>query len=709
MIDLINQCYIKAGYQSDHSIVFLEIAENKFQIGKGIWKFNNSLLKNKDYLDLINRIIDEEIINYALPIYNVNFLKENYKNICFTIDDDLFLELLFLRIRGETIKFSSFLRKKDRQIEKSLINDINHLENTEIANFQLLSDKKAALESIREERIQGQMIRSRIQWLSEGEKPSKFFCNLESKNFLEKTIKKVKNDQGHYLTEQAEILKYIKNYYQHLFENKDETLEKVNLKELLKTCNINKVTDHELGQPICASELSEVLKKMKHNKTPGMDGLTSEFLKVFWVKLKFLITKAINRCFEKGKLSTTLRQGIITCVPKGKQERCYMKNWRPISLLCVTYKLASGALGNRLKSVLDKIISKTQRGFIAGRQMSDCTRLIYDIMQTAENKALPGLLLLIDFQKAFDSISWNFLYNTLEFFGFSEKFINWIKLLNNDIKMYVLQSGYLSEEICVGRGCRQGDLLSPYLFLFGAEIMALLFLMNPEIIGFKINSKEFKLTQFADDTTLILDGSQHSLQAALNTLEIYGNFSGLKMNKEKTKVIWIGRKKYSKDKLTVSVNLDWGKVEFVLLGITFNVNLNLMPDINLVNVLENANTSLKVWQRRKLTPLGKITVLKSLILSKFIHVFLILPIPEKFVSKLNTEFFKFLWNNKPDKIKRVTVCSDLTVGGLKMVNLKCFIKSLEMSWVRRIFGEDCQWLTLFNETYERRNVLLYLV
>ena len=189
MIDLINQCYIKVGYQSDHLIVFLEIVENKFQIGKGIWKFNYSLLKDKDYLDLINRIIDEEIINYALPISIVNFLKENYKNISFTIDDDLFLELLFLRIRGETIKFSSFSRKKDRQIEKSLINDINHLENTEIANFQLLSDKKAAFFP----QIQGQMIRSRIQWLSEGEKPSKFFCNLESKNFLEKTIKKVKN------------------------------------------------------------------------------------------------------------------------------------------------------------------------------------------------------------------------------------------------------------------------------------------------------------------------------------------------------------------------------------------------------------------------------------------------------------------------------------------------------------------------------------
>ena len=310
------------------------------------------------------------------------------------------------------------------------------------------------------------MIRSRIQWLHEGENPTKYFLTLKKRNYLEKTVKRVQDRDGQFITEQKDILEYIKTFYENLFSNKDDTLENVSLKEILKNANLHKVSDNKLGDPISTLELSEVLKNTKHNKTPGMDGITSKFLKVFLEKKrKFFITRAINACFEKGKLPTTLRQGIITCIPKGNKERYHLKNLRPISLLCTTYKLASGVIASRIKTVLDKIISVTQRGFIAGRQISDCTRLVYDVMQAAETNNLTGLLLLIDFQKAFDSISWNFLYKTLDLFGFCPKFINWIKLFNNDIEMYVLQSDYLSKKIKVGRGCRQGDPIAPYLFL----------------------------------------------------------------------------------------------------------------------------------------------------------------------------------------------------------------------------------------------------
>ena len=104
---------------------------------------------------------------------------------------------------------------------------------------------------------------------------------------------------------------------------------------------------------------------MKNSKSPGTDGISHDFLKVFWGKLNFFIANAINSCYSKGILSTSMRQAIITCIPKGNKDRKRIKNWRPISLLSVSFKLASSAINN--------IISEHQSGFIPGRCIGDCT------------------------------------------------------------------------------------------------------------------------------------------------------------------------------------------------------------------------------------------------------------------------------------------------------------------------------------------------
>ena len=122
----------------------------------------------------------------------------------------------------------------------------------------------------------------------------------------------------------------------------------------------------------------------------------------------------------------------------------FLKNWRPISLLSVLYKLLSSAIAERLKTVLDKLVSKCQTGFIKGWYIGESTRLIYNIMNYTEVKNKNGLL-LIDFEKAFDSISWKFMYNTLELLGFSESFIYWIKLMNTDLIASILQAGVKSD------------------------------------------------------------------------------------------------------------------------------------------------------------------------------------------------------------------------------------------------------------------------
>ena len=386
--DITNTCEIKASYRSDHSMIELDLTISKFSQGKGLWKFNNSLLECPEYVYLINRIIEEEKLKYAIPVYELKYLKNTFTSFAMVIDQDLFLEMLLLRIRGETIKFATAQKKNFSKIENQLISDIETLEAQEpncTANSTLLLDKKAELESIRSKKLKGHIVRSRLQWLQDGEKPSKYMSNLENKNFIEKTIKKVRLNHGEVITDQEGILSQVQQYYCNLFESKEDTLQSIKLESLGIKSNA-KIPEQDIGTLLTVDEAGQVLKKMKSNKSPGIDGITVEFVKVFWRQLKHFIINAINCGFSKGCLSVSLRQCIITCLPKAKKDRSLIKNWRPISLLSVIYKLASGTIAERLKKTLNYVISDCQTGFIKGRYISESTRLIYDILHATEDK-----------------------------------------------------------------------------------------------------------------------------------------------------------------------------------------------------------------------------------------------------------------------------------------------------------------------------------
>ena len=244
----------------------------------------------------------------------------------------------------------------------------------------LLDDKRQELETLRKEKVKGQITRARLQWLNEGEKTTNFFCKLEHKNYVEKTIRKLKLSNGRTLVDQKAILAEIRTFYDTLFKNHDDCLNDYDLKQTFESefSDMYKVQESSLGDPIRLEELALVLKKMKNGKCPGIDGISVDFLKVFWGKLKFYILNSINSSYEKGVLSVSLRQSIISCLPKGNKDRTILKNWRPIALLCVVYKMASAVIAERMKPHLDKIISGTQTGFLSGQYIGETTRLVYD-------------------------------------------------------------------------------------------------------------------------------------------------------------------------------------------------------------------------------------------------------------------------------------------------------------------------------------------
>ena len=181
-------------------------------------------------------------------------------------------------------------------------------------------------------------------------------------------------------------------------------------------------------------------------------------------------------------------------------------------LLNTIYKIASASIANRIKTVLDKLIHKSQSGFISGRYIGDNTRLLYDLMQFVEENNIPGLLLLIDFEKAFDSLSLSFMQEALNYFNFGHSIIQWISTYYENTQVTINQGGNLSSFFRTERGCKQGDPISPYIFILCAEILAIKIRNNEKIKRIKINNKYFILTQYADDTTVILDGSEDSVK-----------------------------------------------------------------------------------------------------------------------------------------------------------------------------------------------------
>ena len=188
----------------------------------------------------------------------------------------------------------------------------------------------------------------------------------------------------------------------------------------------------------------------------------------------------------------------------------------------------------------DLINNADQTGFIKGRFIGENIRLIDSVIGFAKERNIPGLLLFLDFEKAFDTIEWPFIRKTLRYFGFGDGVINWMNIFYGNVESCVLNNGWASKFFEIQRGVRQGCPLSPYRFVLSVEVLAKAIRENKNIKGILVNQNEIKISQYADDTTLILDGSKSSLESSLKILDKFGAVSGLRLNDKKTEALWIG-------------------------------------------------------------------------------------------------------------------------------------------------------------------------
>ena len=691
LIDSVKLTSIKPGYRTDHSLVELTVEFCTQKKGPGIWKFNNSLLRDQTFVEEIKNCIKETILEYSSP----NLENTASEDLEFVIDDQLLFETIKLKIRGKTIAYSAEKKRNTDKEEKLLEKEIEEIYRKYIGNptsDQLISLNHAQekLKTLREKKIEGVMIRAKAKWHCEGERNSKYFLNLEKQHFLEKKIPKLIDEQGKELVDIKDIVEEQKRFYQHLYSSKVNKNENEKLQKLFfpsengNEAQLNQNDTITLESNVTNRECLSTLKKMKNGSSPGSDGLTVEFYKFFWKDISPFLLRSLNTAFETGKLSNYQRLGIITCLPKPGKPKEFVENWRPISLLNVDYKILSGTLANRIKNPLQYLISDNQKGFMKNRNISECTRLIYDIIKEMDNRNMEGVLLLIDYQKAFDSIEWSFIDRTLEYFNFGEKFRKWIQILYKDVESSIINNGHMSQRFQLGRGVRQGDPLSPYLFLLVVEILTRAIKRDPNICGITIDGTEFLNSLYADDTTLLLDNDEKSFDSCMKLLGEFAKCSGLKINLTKTVAIKIG-----KDKTYFTRGegqyIKWQfRGKFNLLGIEFNLDEEDFTKNNYIKKLAAFQKVLNTWSARDLTIFGRITIIKSVALPQLVHLFSSIPNPPAdILQKLQNACFSFIWN-KVEKIKRTVMYNEYENGGFKVPHIKTFCQSLKVVWVKRM-------------------------
>lgn len=686
----------------DHDAIYISFSRsNKSPRGPGLWKFNNTLLNDIQY---------------------VSTVRDTYAQACsyysHVSDKRLFWELMKMEIRSVTISFSKCKAKRISNREQELRRRIDQLDVIICENFSSpyidgvlreYDGLKTELKSIYEEKGKQTMFRAKCRWIENGERPTKYFFNLEKSNYNKKTISELRLHDDSTTRNETVILEQIENYYRNLYTS-DLTFSETAYDTFIDNVDSPKLSEdvqETLEGPLTYEECKKILETFQNDKAPGEDGFTVEFYTYFFELLGNDLIASFNEAYEQGEFSISQRRGIITLIPKEDGSLLDLSNWRPITLLNVDFKIASKAIAKRIEPTLPNLIHSDQTGFVKGRYIGENIRLTNDIMEYTSLQNLPGILTSLDFRKAFDSIEWPFIMKTLDHFNFGSDIKRWIKLFYTNTETAVQNNGFITSWFKPSKGVRQGCPLSPYLFILSAEVLSKRIRQDSNVRGIKVFGKEIKLSQFADDTTLF-NADIESLEMALKIVGDFGKIAGLSLNVKKTKALWLGKWKSNKNK---PLDLKWFHSPVKILGIYFSYNIKENNELTFYKKIEKLQTKLDMWSSRDLTIFGRAMLIKTLGISQLIYSASNLDAPEGIVEVVRTKSFKFLWKNKKDKIKRSGLYQDSDNGGIRMTDFAIMLKALKLAWIPRLLrtSDNSNWCIIPKHYFRSMGGLNFLL
>jgi hypothetical protein len=444
-------------------------------------------------------------------------------------------------------------------------------------------------------------------------------------------------------------------------------------------------------------EVVQVLKDLEGDKAPGPDGFTMAFFQKCWPVLQDDIMGFFEEVYDQGQFESSLNATFLALIPK-KNDARNIKDFRPISLIGSVYKLLSKVLADRLKEVLDDLISESQNAFVGGRQMLDSVLIANECLDSRLKRRQPGVICKLDIEKAYDHVNWNCLIHLMDTMGFGTKWQCWIRACISTVRYSVLINGSPAGFFGSSRGLRQGDPLSPLLFLLVMEILSKILKKVEDsglIRGFQASRSgvpglSISHILFADDTMIMCDADPVQLMYLRLAMTCFEASTGLRVNLGKSEIVPVG------DVVNLRVLADIlccriGSLPMNYLGMplgsTFKSTLIWNP------IIEKMERRLAGWKRLYLSTGGRLTLLKSTLSSLPTFYLSLFTIPCSIAKRIEQIQRKFLWGGSDDTFKHClvkwdTVCSPVSKGGLGVRKLVPFNRALLDKWLWRFGAED---------------------
>ena len=515
-LEIHHKSYFIHGYPvgSDHAPVQIELHIGNHEVRKSAYKWNIAHLKGDMMAKL--REIWERMPADATFFAKLRHVTRFYRQFSKQKASENKREELYARANLETTtaRLHEDIHNEDKQGE--------------------VNRYKGIIEGIEDRKARGATIRARVKWQKVGDKcTGEFFKSVRQKNTLA-IISELRDTHGRSFTRKEDLEAICLDFYKNLYKHKDISEGAIN--EVLEglpatfTCDINEA----LAKDITERELATAVASMSNGKAPGQDGVPIEFFKKMWSTIGADFLHMLVKGYEDGFLHEGVTRGLISLIPK-EGDLKDLNYWRPITLLNNSYKIFAKTLQRRLQPILRDVISPEQTAFLPLRFILDNIVLTQEALHWARTSKQPMVFLKLDFSKAYDKVSWHFLFRTMRKMNVSAKFIKWVEMFFTNASAAVNLNGSPGNSFKIERGVRQGCPLAPYLFLIVGE--ALTHTIKKAVTEGRLRRitlpgghKQQSISQYADDSSFMVRGEKKYVDELVRLLKVFSAASGMEIN-----------------------------------------------------------------------------------------------------------------------------------------------------------------------------------